>query len=212
MALADVNPDSLLCTRQAWHQLAEHVLAPARYAATGRIGLLPAPGGFATPAFGSPSCGAGPTVLAVDLDELVVTHAGQQRRTRISTVAQLAAFVGIKPGAPQQVYQPTTALEPDAALRIDRQAAQLLADWYQRGSRALADFAAAVPEDEPTPAQLWPEHSTWASPPRGSTTASPRAMCTSGSLTCTSARSTGHRRAVTSSGTPRSARWSGTAK
>ena len=65
-------PDSLLTTREAWHRLAEHVLAAARYAATGDIGLVPAPGGFATPPYGPES-----TVLAVDLDEFVATRAGQ---------------------------------------------------------------------------------------------------------------------------------------
>lgn len=146
-------PDALHRTRDAWHRLAEQVLSAARYAATGRIGLLPAPGGFATPAFGPEQ-----TVLTVDLDELVVTRDGEQRRARIVTVAQAAEFAGVTPGAPEQVYPPATPLEPDAPLRIDRQAAQVLADWYQLGSGALADFAAAVPEDEPSSAQLWPEH------------------------------------------------------
>ena len=41
-------PESLPATREAWHRLAEHVLAAAQYAATGDIGLVPAPGGFAT--------------------------------------------------------------------------------------------------------------------------------------------------------------------
>jgi hypothetical protein len=146
-------PDALPATRDSWHRLAEHVLSAARHAVTGRIGLVPAPGGFATPAFGPDS-----TVLAVDLDEFVVSRHGQQRRTRIATVAQVADFAGITPGAPEQVYRPATPLEPDTLLRIDRQAAQVLADWYQLGSQALAGFAAAVPADEPTGAQLWPEH------------------------------------------------------
>ena len=97
-------------------------------------------------------------MLAVDLDEFVVSRNGQQLRTRIATVAQVADFAGITPGAPQQVYRPATPLEPDMLLRIDRQAARLLADWYQLGSQALASFAAAVLDDEPTGAQLWPEH------------------------------------------------------
>jgi hypothetical protein len=145
--------ESLAATRDGWHRLAEHVLSAARYAVTGRIGLVPAAGGFATPAFGPDGC-----VLAVDLDEFVVTRDGRQRRTRIATVGQVADFAGITPGAPQQVYRPATPLEPDAPLRIDRAAAQFLADWYQLGSQALAGFAAAVPDDEPTSAQLWPEH------------------------------------------------------
>src|SRR5438270_2609424 len=135
--------DLLPATRDAWHRLAEHVLSAARYAVTARIGLVPAPGGFATPAFGLEGC-----VLAVDLDEFVVSRNGQQRRTRIATVAQVADFAGITPGAPQQVYRPATPLEPDTLLRIDRQAARLLADWYQLGSQALASFAAAVPDDQ----------------------------------------------------------------
>lgn len=146
-------PDALPATRDAWHRLAEHVLSAARHAATGRIGLLPAPGGFATPAFGPDA-----RVLAVDLDEFVVTRSGQQRRTRIATIAQVAGFAGITPGAPDQVYRPATPLEPDAPLWIDRPAARLLADWYQLGAQALAAFAATVPGDEPTSAQLWPEH------------------------------------------------------
>jgi hypothetical protein len=156
-------PDSVVFTRDAWHRLAEHVLSAARYAATGRIGLLPAPGGFATPEFATPEFAAPgseqqPTVLAVELDEFVVSRAGQQRCTRITTVGQVADFAGITPGAPAQIYQPSTPLEPDAMLRIDRRAAQLLADWYQLGAHALAAFAAEVPGDEPTSAQLWPEH------------------------------------------------------
>src|SRR5437763_12979715 len=146
-------PNALAATRDAWHRLAEHVLSAARYAVTARIGLVPAPGGFATPAFGPDGC-----VLAVDLGEFVVSRNGQQLRTRIATVAQVADFAGITPGAPQQVYRPAPPLEPDMLLRIDRQAARLLADWYQLGSQALASFAAAVLDDEPTGAQLWPEH------------------------------------------------------
>ena len=33
------NVDALVRTRNAWHVLAEHVLAPARHRATGKIGL-----------------------------------------------------------------------------------------------------------------------------------------------------------------------------
>ncbi|MFN2494870.1 MAG: hypothetical protein ABR608_03035 [Pseudonocardiaceae bacterium] len=145
--------DTLPATRDALHRLAEHVLAAARYAATGRIGLVPAKGGFATPPFGPE-----PTVLAMDIDEFVVTRAGQERRTRIRTVAQAAEFAGIKPGAPEQVYQPATPLELDAPLRIDPVVARLLAEWFELGARALAAFATEVPDDKPTGAQLWPEH------------------------------------------------------
>ena len=146
-------PDTLPDTRAALHRLAEHVLAGARYAATGRIGLVPAPGGFATPPFGPE-----PIVLAVDLDEFVVTRAGQQQRTRIRTVAQVARFAGIASGAPAEVYPPATELELDAPLPIDAAAARVLAEWFALGAHALATFATEVPGDQPTGAQLWPEH------------------------------------------------------
>jgi hypothetical protein len=97
-------------------------------------------------------------VLAVDLDEFVVSRGGQQHRTRIRTLAQVAKLAGIQPGAPEQVYHPVTPLDPQAPLEIDRDAARLLADWYQLGAGALATFAAAVPGNAPTAAQLWPEH------------------------------------------------------
>lgn len=147
------SPDTVPATRDALHRLAEHVLSAARYAVTGRIGLVPAKGGFATPPFGPE-----PTVLAVDIDNLVVTRAGRQRRTRIRTVAQAAEFAGIKPGAPGRVYRPATPLELDAPLRIDPAAARLLAEWFQLAARALTIFAREIPEDRPIGIHLWPEH------------------------------------------------------
>ena len=44
---------TLVPTRLGLHALAEHVLSAARHATTGRIGLVPSPGGFATPPFPS---------------------------------------------------------------------------------------------------------------------------------------------------------------
>jgi len=42
-------PDALVPTRDSLHQVAYFVLAPARYRRTGRMGLVPTPGGFGTP-------------------------------------------------------------------------------------------------------------------------------------------------------------------
>jgi hypothetical protein len=149
---------SLQSTREAMHRLAEHVLSPARHAVTGRIGLRPAPGGFETPPFG-------PTERVVGLDglELVVGEAGPDgegvfRRSPITTLRAAAEFVGVAPGAPADVYTPTTPLTLDAPLVLDPGAARLLTDWFVLGDEALAAFAAAVPEDDPGAATLWPEH------------------------------------------------------
>ena len=53
-----IDPGALITTRVSWHTLAERVLAPARHAATGRIGLTPTTGGFATPELSLPTVGS----------------------------------------------------------------------------------------------------------------------------------------------------------
>jgi len=60
-------PDTLAGTRDALHRLAEHVVSPARFAVTGRIGLRPAPGGVQTPPFGDDD-----RVVEVDHSDLVI--------------------------------------------------------------------------------------------------------------------------------------------
>jgi hypothetical protein len=79
-------------TREALHQVAEHVVSPARVAATGHeIALMVTPGGFGTPPF--PDGGG----VRVDGTELVVRDAaGTERRTPLdvdaAAAARLAAF------------------------------------------------------------------------------------------------------------------------
>jgi hypothetical protein len=140
--------------------LAEHVLAPARYAASGHIGLAIGEGGFLTPSFGS-----GPTTVGLIDDELVVHSGSQERRTRVSTLRQAASFAGSRLGAPADVYPPATACEPDAPLAIDRSTARQIMSWYGQvdaalrrlltleGGQGTEGTEGTVPE--PT---LWPEH------------------------------------------------------
>ena len=135
---ADCQPACLAATRDGLHRVAEHLLAAARYAATGEIGLLPAPGGFRTPPFGPDG-----RFLAVDGTELVVGDTAATRRTVLTTLRAAAEFAGVTPGAPAQVYQPATPLDPDEPLMIDHRAARLLAEWYQLG-----------PHDGPPPGDL----------------------------------------------------------
>jgi hypothetical protein len=136
-------------TRSAWHIMAEHVLAPARYQACGKIGLRWTHGGVGTPYFGN---GRQVRLEGADLivDEAPVT---------ITTVREAAAAVGITAGAPTDVYSPTTTLDLDAPLTIDSVAAARLADWFGFGCSVLEELrAAAAPADEPSRVQIWPEH------------------------------------------------------
>jgi hypothetical protein len=149
----DSLPPALAPTRESLHRLAEHVVAPARHAVSGRIGLRPHPGGLRTPEFGDSA-----TVVAVELDELVVRSAHGERRTRVTTLRGAGAFVGMVPGAPASVYSPATPCDLDAPLVLDRTAMRVLADWYLLGADVLRRWAVGVAADDPSEAQLWPEH------------------------------------------------------
>lgn len=142
-------------TRNALHAIAEHVLAPARYAATGHIGLRATPGGFGTPPFpGS----RGERQLLVRDTSLVDRHGGDVRRAPLTTLGALAAFVGIAPGAPDGVYPASTSLELDRRLAIDTAAERELAEWFALGNEALLQLVSLHSAAEPSDIQLWPEH------------------------------------------------------
>ena len=150
---ADCPPTRLAATRDGLHRVAEHVLAAARHAAAGKIGLIPSPGGFRTPPFRADG-----RFLAVDGTELVVGDAAGTRRTALTTIRAAAEFAGVTPGAPAQVYRPATPLDLDEPLVIDPRAARLLAAWYRLGAEAMSRLAAQIPGDEPGAVVLWPEH------------------------------------------------------
>src|SRR5437660_401971 len=106
-------PDRLAATRDGLHRVAEHILAAARYAASGEIGLVPSPGGFRTPPFGADG-----RFLAVDGTELVAGGPAGRRRAALTTIRAAAEFAGIAPGAPAQVYAPATPLDLDEPLDL----------------------------------------------------------------------------------------------
>jgi hypothetical protein len=149
----DCSPARLAVTRAGLHRVAEHVLAAARYAETGRIGLMPSPGGFRTPPFGTDG-----KFLAVEGTELVVGGAAGTRRTALTTIRAAAEFAGVTPGAPAQVYKPATPFALDEPLMIGLDAARLLAGWYRLGAQAMSHLAAEIPGDQPGAVVLWPEH------------------------------------------------------
>jgi hypothetical protein len=145
---------TLGATRLALQAVAEHVLAAALHQATGHIGLRQAPGGFATPEFTGP---AGPRIVAVDGTGLVVRDGQAERRAPLTTLRAAGELVGIAPGAPRSVYEPTTPLDLDTLLAVDPTAARRLAGWYELVEAALTDLGAQVGHS-PLDTQLWPEH------------------------------------------------------
>jgi len=136
-------------TRGALHAVAEHLLAPSRHAANGKIGLRFTYRGFGTPFFGD-----GRQVRIED-GELV----DGDRRHRLATLGAAGAFLGMTPGAPGGLFQPTTRCDLDAPLPVDRRAAAAVGDWYGFCARLLEQLRAEATEaDRAGRVQLWPEH------------------------------------------------------
>jgi hypothetical protein len=150
-----LDPAALAATRDSLHAVAEHVLAAVLHRATGRIGLRPAPGGFATPTFDGP---AGPTRVAVDGTDLVVDTGGDRRRAPLTTLRAAAELAGVPPGAPGDVYPPATPLDLDRPLPLDADVARRLAAFYAGTAEALRTFLDRHGEEGPAPITLWPEH------------------------------------------------------
>ena len=142
-------------TRESLHILAEHVLCAARHAATGRIGLRQTPGGFGTPPFPSAH---GDRRLRIDGDELVIEDDRGERRAPITTLRSAGELAEIAPGAPTEVFTPTTPLDLDAPLVVDAAEAAHLANWYLLVNAALEQLRSEVGADDDTIIQLWPEH------------------------------------------------------
>jgi hypothetical protein len=144
-----------LTTRHSLHAVAEHVLSAALHAETGRIGLRQTAGGFGTPVF---ERHGRPRQIVVDGTDIEVRDGAQVRRAPITTLRAAGNLIEIDPGAPVDVYTPTTPLDLDAVLGTDDRHAKVLADWFALVDAALAHLRRAVDGDEPPLTQLWPEH------------------------------------------------------
>jgi hypothetical protein len=141
--------NDLVTTRRALHAVAEHVLAAARYAAEGRIGLAAVPDGFGTPTFGEHRR------IEVQVDELVVVDGDDVRREKLTTLRRAAELAGVEPIAPP-VYRAATSIDLDVSLDIEADAARMIADWFALVDAALRRVALEL--TEPTASTLWPEH------------------------------------------------------
>jgi hypothetical protein len=129
----------VVATRRSLHAVAELLMAGPQYREHGTIRLWITPGGFGQV--------AGP--LRVEGAELV----GDRGRVPLGgTVDDLAAVVGVQPGAPAGLYHDHAELGPADDLAVDPAAAELLASWFSNGERAMRALA---PEASPV---LWPEH------------------------------------------------------
>jgi hypothetical protein len=139
-----IDPGPLVETRNAWHAVADWILAPLRYAADGRIGLRAVPRGF------------GHDLARVEGSQLVASSAGGETRAALTTLGDAAALAGVLPGRHSGTYVPETTWLPDTPLAIDEAAADTLASWFAFGTAVLEQLATEI--EAPTAITLWPEH------------------------------------------------------
>ncbi len=144
--------DAFVTTRTSWHALAEHVLARARWEATGKIGLRADPEGVATPYYGDDRRGL------LTAAGLVREQYGERTVAPVTTLGDAAALLDTPLGAPAGVYTPTTSGAPDAPLTVDDAAAHALAAWFAFAHEVLVAWRAEHRADGPSLLQLWPEH------------------------------------------------------
>jgi hypothetical protein len=142
-------------TRESWHRVAEHVMAPMLHRYTGRIGLRATHRGVGTPEFDIDGIRS---QLRLEGTTLVSLHDSTETWIPLTTVGELAEQLGIEPGAPDGLYEPVTDPDPVAPLRTDRAEAGALGEWVALVDDALGRFRTLHRERSPLLAQLWPEH------------------------------------------------------
>lgn len=142
--------DAFASTREQIQQVAVHVLARARFAAEGRIGLVVVPGGIGTPVFGNG------VQLRIEGMSILREQRGIVDRCPITTMTACAVLGGVDLDEPFTAGHDTPPVGDDA-LQIDAAQAKRLFDWFAFGWSVL-DETRAQDAIEPSTVQLWPEH------------------------------------------------------
>ncbi|HEX2384282.1 MAG TPA: hypothetical protein VHI95_16680 [Acidimicrobiales bacterium] len=140
-----------MTTRDSLHMLACYVVAPARKARTGRIGLRPTGEGFGTPPFDDGSR------IVVRGDRLAVDP-GEE--VAITTLRAGASFLGVELSSDPGVGTELPPFRPDRDLQVDVNASHAVGKWYRIGQSVLDQLSGRLGERAAkiSEAQLWPEH------------------------------------------------------
>ncbi len=141
-------PRAFTGTRRSLHALAEHVVAAARQAGNGKIGLRFTRHGFGTPFFGDGR------QIRVESARLVVDGVAHSP----ATLGEAATLAGVRLGMSPDVYTPTTPAAPDTYLPLNHAAAVVLGDWYGFAWSVLEQIRFDARALAPGRVQLWPEH------------------------------------------------------
>jgi hypothetical protein len=148
-------PPEVAATRESLRRLAVYVLAPARKAVNGKIGLRYTQGGFGTPFFGEDR------QLRVAGSQLVHQRGDRARAEEITTLEGAAAFAGVGLSEDPGVGSDVPGLgDPAAVLTLDPAAADALGHWFGFAASVLEQFRAELRAAKTgcSRVQLWPEH------------------------------------------------------
>jgi len=148
-------PDGYREGRDALHLVAAHVIAPARKAVTGRIGLRATAGGFGTPPFGDDE------QLRVAGASLVRQRGHDAEAVDLTSLAAAADFAGVKlVDDPGIGHDPPPLPDPAAALAVRPAVTDALGAWFEFSASVLEEFRAELiaAGRECSEVQLWPEH------------------------------------------------------
>jgi len=144
------------------HRVATHVLARARFEATGQISLRATPGGLGTPAFGD----AGRRIRIAGSFLVVEQDAASGADTTWcpldgSTLRQLADVAGVDLDPSFSVGPDTVPLgDPDEPIVDDAAEVASVGAWYGLVAEAVDRVLTSLPPSAAagTVARLWPEH------------------------------------------------------
>ncbi len=139
--------------------LATHLLARARFRATGRFGLRPTPGGLGTGRFGDDH-----RQVRLSGAVLVDETGGAAPTTRLlplagRTLGEAAEFLSLDLDPDFSVGADTAAL-PGAGwvVDLDDGAARQVGDWYRFCDQVLLQLIVGMDRPAPSGLQVWPEH------------------------------------------------------
>lgn len=150
-------PATFLDDRAVIQRIVVHVLARARSQATGRIGLVPTPGGIGTPAFGEDLTAVRLTAAGLAIDTGSTTTITSFAE---ATLASLATAAGADLAADFSAGHDTPPLgNIEEPLRFDPVTLAALGAWHALGWQILDATMAQLPAtSSPARTQLWPEH------------------------------------------------------
>jgi hypothetical protein len=143
---------AVVTARRGLHAVAELVLAGPQWRTSGTIRLTVTPDGFATtrsPAPGIDQLAVRGEALVREPDGVAVPLAGP--------VDDLAAALGVVPGAPVGVY-PDAGADAPTVLDLSPTGVDVILRALILGDQALRALTAAIGPAEPIEPVLWPEH------------------------------------------------------